>query len=71
MSQIERVPTGKRYLSDQGLAERYGRTPRTIKRWKKNPKLDFPPADIIINNREYREDTNIEAWERRRIVSAA
>lgn len=71
MSQIEQpTTTGKKYHSDQGLAKRYGRTTRTIKRWKKDPRLKFPPADLIINNREYREDTTIETWEHGRIVAA-
>jgi len=66
---ISATPSAKSYLSDQGLAARYKCAPRTIKRWKKDSKLEFPPPDLIINGREYRE-TNIENWERRRATAS-
>jgi hypothetical protein len=59
------------YLSNPALAERYDVATRTIERWEDDPKLDFPPPDLIINSRKYRKLSTIESWERRRATSAA
>jgi hypothetical protein len=61
---------GVDYLSKAGLAHRYSVSTRTVDRWKANPKLEFPPPDLVINAREYRKVTTIEAWERRRATTA-
>ena len=60
---------GVDYLSKSGLAHRYNVTTRTVDRWKDNPKLNFPRADLIVNRREYRKVTTIEAWERKRATA--
>jgi DNA-binding transcriptional regulator YiaG len=57
------------YLSKSGLAHRYNVTVQTVDRWKKNPKLNFPPPDLIINSREYRKVATIETWERKRATT--
>jgi hypothetical protein len=61
---------GADYLSKSGLAHRYSVTTRTVDRWKANPKLEFPPPDLVINQREYRKLETIEAWERRRATAS-
>jgi hypothetical protein len=60
---------GVDYLSKIGLAHRYSVSTRTVDRWKDNPKLNFPPPDLVINQREYRKVTTIEAWERKRATT--
>jgi hypothetical protein len=60
---------GADFLSKAGIAHRYNVDPRTVDRWKKNPKLGFPPPDLVINQREYRKVATIEAWERRRATA--
>jgi hypothetical protein len=60
---------GVDYLSKSGLAHRYNVTTRTVDRWKNNSKLKFPPPDLVINQREYRKVTTIEAWERKRATA--
>jgi hypothetical protein len=60
---------GADYLSKAGLAHRYNVTTRTVDRWKDNPKLEFPPPDLVINQREYRKVTTVEAWERKRATA--
>jgi len=62
---------GVDFLSKAGLAHRYNVDPRTVDRWKKNSKLNFPPPDLVINQREYRKVTTIEAWERKRATSSS
>jgi hypothetical protein len=61
---------GKRYLTNLGLARRYSVTPRTIDRWRMNPKLQFPPPDMVVNDREYRQEETMEVWERRRATAS-
>jgi DNA-binding transcriptional regulator YiaG len=60
---------GVDYLSKTGLAHRYNVSTRTVDRWKDNPKLEFPPPDLVINQREYRKVATIEAWERKRATA--
>ena len=60
---------GADFLSKAGIAHRYNVDPRTVDRWKNNPALNFPKADLIVLGREYRKVTTIEAWERRRATA--
>jgi predicted DNA-binding transcriptional regulator AlpA len=55
----------ERFLSDRLVAERYGKSTKTITRWDSDPKLNFPPA-IVINGRKHRALSKLEAWERER-----
>jgi hypothetical protein len=64
------MPGGAGFLSKSGVARRYNVTPRTVDRWKGNPKLEFPPADLVINNREYHGIETLESWERRRAIAS-
>jgi hypothetical protein len=60
---------GVDFLSKTGIARRFDVSTRTVDRWKDNPKLEFPAADLTINGREYRKVATIEAWERRRAIA--
>jgi hypothetical protein len=62
----------RRYLSRGEIAKRFGVSSRTVRRWEKNEKLDFPPV-IMMSKRGYFDLDEIEAFERslvRRSVSA-
>jgi DNA-binding transcriptional regulator YiaG len=65
------MPGGAGFLSKSGVARRYSVSTRTVDRWKGNPKLEFPPADLTILNREYRSVSTMEKWERRRAIVSA
>jgi hypothetical protein len=43
---------------------------RTLSRWEKNPKLEFP-SFIEINGRKYRSKSAIQNWAHSRIASIA
>jgi hypothetical protein len=49
-------------LPDPKVAARYDVHTRTIKRWDKNPALNFPPA-IKINDRSYRDVAQLDSWD--------
>jgi hypothetical protein len=55
-----RLPTGD-------VAARYGVTPRSIDRWRKDPELAFPQP-IYIRDRKYWSLGELERWERERIA---
>jgi hypothetical protein len=54
-----------KYLPTAKVAERYGRTPRTIERWLVNEKLNFPQP-FYINRFKYWNIDELETWERKR-----
>jgi hypothetical protein len=60
---------GVDYLSKAGIARRFDVSTRTVDRWKANSKLGFPPADLVINQREYHKLKTVEAWERKRATA--
>jgi hypothetical protein len=62
---------GSGFLSKRAIADRYDVTVRSVDRWKKNPKLQFPPPDLVINDREYRRLSTMEKWERRRATATS
>ena len=51
-------------IKDSVAAKRAGVTPRTIDRWSKDPKVNYPAADIT-KGRKYRWLSQIEAWEQK------
>jgi hypothetical protein len=65
------APAGDNFLSVPALAQRYGVDKRTVERWKRDPRLNFPAPDLIINQREYRKNSTIESWERRRATATS
>jgi hypothetical protein len=51
--------------------ERYNRHPRTLERWSKDPKLNFPQFKTI-NGRNYLDDAELDRFDRdctRRLAS--
>lgn len=50
------------WLSRRAQATRYGRTPRTIRRWEVDPDLNYPPG-IEINGQWYRREDQLDAWD--------
>jgi hypothetical protein len=44
--------------------------PVTLRRWDKNPALGFPPP-IYVNNRRYRDEDALDAWDRKNSRQAA
>ena len=59
----------KRLLRNADLINRYGRTQRTVDRWKRDKIL--PPPDLVINGAPYWYPETIEANERARLSSKA
>lgn len=52
-----------RKIPDREVCFRYGICSRTLSRWDRNPKLNFPQP-IIINGRKYRIEEELAAWDR-------
>jgi DNA-binding transcriptional MerR regulator len=48
----------------KAVAARYGVTIRTINRWETSETLDFPKA-VVINNRDYYQDDELDEFDRR------
>jgi predicted DNA-binding transcriptional regulator AlpA len=59
-----------KYLPTVKVAERYGRTPRTIERWLDDEKLNFPQP-VYINRFKYWNIDELETWERKRAAESA
>ena len=58
-------------IPDRDVArERYRVHPYALRRWDKNPALDFPPP-VYVNGRRYREAEALEAWDRKNSREAA
>jgi hypothetical protein len=51
------------------VAERYGRTPRTIERWLDDEKLNFPQP-VYINRFKYWNLDELETWERKQAATS-
>jgi predicted DNA-binding transcriptional regulator AlpA len=56
------------YLPEEVVCERYGRGPKTIRRWVEDGRINFPPPKMLVRGRRYYQMTDIEAWERRQTV---
>jgi hypothetical protein len=68
MAVTTEAPTSK-YLPTAKVAERYGRTPRTIERWLDDEKLNFPQP-VYINRFKYWNIDELEGWERKRAAAS-
>jgi predicted DNA-binding transcriptional regulator AlpA len=55
----------RRYLPDPQVCKRYGVTPMTLYRWDRDPRVNFP-SPIRVNGRKYRDEQQLEGWERTR-----
>ena len=51
------------------VADEFGKHPRTIKRWARDPKLGFPQL-IAINGRLYASRMALDAWKAGMLASA-
>jgi hypothetical protein len=61
-----KIQGGKRYQSRGYAAKRrYGRHPRTLKRWQVDPKIKFPFPDLVINGHEYYCDETLNEFDAR------
>jgi hypothetical protein len=58
-----------KYLPTAKVAERYGRTPRTIERWLDDEKLNFPQP-VYISRFKYWNIDELESWERKRVAAS-
>lgn len=54
----------QKFISKQRTARRYGKNDRTIARWARDPKLDFPQP-VMINGRWYFEEAKLDEFDRR------
>ena len=60
--------SASKYLPTAKVAERYGRTPRTIERWLDDEKLNFPQP-VYINRFKYWNIDELESWERKQVAA--
>jgi hypothetical protein len=51
------------------VADEFGKHPRTIKRWARDPKLNFPKL-VAINGRLYASRKALEAWKTEMLATA-
>ncbi len=57
------------FLTRLQQAKRWGVSKRSVERWGEDEKLGLPP-ELEINSRRYRKLSDIEAWERSRVVAS-
>jgi hypothetical protein len=67
MSTNTDLPT-KQYRSRRAVAQRYGRSTRTITRWRELGII--PPADLVINGHELWLDETLDAADAQRKAEA-
>jgi hypothetical protein len=56
-------------IPDRLVAERYGRTTKTIARWADDPEMGFPQV-IRLRNRRYRDAAALDAWDAKQRAAA-
>jgi hypothetical protein len=54
---------GRTLIPNAKLPGRYDVSDETVRRWKADPGLGFPKPAALINNREYFDDDELQAWE--------
>lgn len=54
----------KTYIPGPRVDKRYGFVSRTRNRWKNDPNLGFPQP-MIINNREFYDEAELDEFDRR------
>jgi predicted site-specific integrase-resolvase len=59
----------KRLLPTRQVSQRYGVTPRTVDRWRRQ--MIIPPPDLTINNRNYWDEEGLDRNDRRRVAERA
>ena len=65
MTQTIKPLNDSRYIPTKGLCERYHVVPRTVNRWRNDPKLDFPKP-MGINGRNYYDEEKQNRWDAER-----
>jgi hypothetical protein len=66
----EAAPKQSIKLPASKICERYNVVDRTLDRWLKNPKLNFP-RPLYINKRRYFDLSAVEKWERAQAAGTA
>lgn len=61
------VSQSNRCLPAVVVCDRFGITERTLHRWLRDPRLEFP-RPILINTRRYFREEEIASWETRRLA---
>jgi transposase len=56
-------PTPVIWLSKRAQAQRYGKSTRTIDRWMRDPRLNYP-KQVKFNGRPHSKIEDHETWER-------
>jgi hypothetical protein len=62
------TPPQRALIPDRLVAERYGRSTKTIARWADDPAMGFPPV-IRLRNR-YRDAMALDAWDAKQRAAA-
>jgi hypothetical protein len=55
----------RQLIPNSALPPRYGKTSESIRRWKRDPNMNFPKPAAIIAGRAYFDEAELEAWETR------
>jgi hypothetical protein len=51
------------YRSIGAVAARYSKHPITIDRWMKDPRIKFPPPDLVVNRVRHWLDATLDAFD--------
>lgn len=54
----------KTLIPKSKLPDRYGVTRKAIWDWQRDPRLNFPKPDAVVNGREYFGDDTLDAWDK-------
>jgi hypothetical protein len=69
MSDPDELPNLGPYLSRRKVAERYEKSTKTIERWERDPRLQFPKP-IEVNGHYLHSEPLLVRWERSRVVNS-
>ena len=61
--------SGHCFIGKRDVGRRYGVTPRTVDRWKKQKLI--PQPDFTINRRHYWREDGLDRHDRRRVAERA
>jgi hypothetical protein len=66
---MSKLESQRALIPDRAVGERYGRGPKTIERWGRDPELGFPPV-VYVRGRRYRSSEALDAWDRKQRETA-
>ena len=70
--QRQRDEDGERLLTTAAVQARLGDVSKMcLWRWARDPKVEFPEPDLVLNSRKYWRLATIRRWEQSRIGRAA